>query len=333
MLPRGGDPPHFRAEIWSVAVIGKKYICDVSLCAVLASALLLSGCDTEAPSGTPLPALPVIQEGVTSLSPTVDGKRNDKVMGQICRLAQGQSSMAQIGLALKEEGILLADIPPQGHPLSMIHDKDNVNQVVACAAYLATSVYSPPNYGDLMVDHNLEEGNGDISNAQKIDPNKLRALIGARLAIARVNADVYSYIASELESISGLSLDEYRNASARYFSRLAPLYLRRVDAVYALGNGDTYRLLESTDSGFVFISASGFHYENSNGQFFLRYKSIPWLGGNYLMGNEYKINAAYFGVEWFEAGRGGEKEKSFVNLRDYKIIKSFASWLSGNGAE
>lgn len=65
------------------------------------------------PLWIPLPALPLIQQAVTELVPTVQGQYQEHVMSQVCALARGERTQEQVAQTLRSYDIDISNIPPQ----------------------------------------------------------------------------------------------------------------------------------------------------------------------------------------------------------------------------
>ncbi|MBX7277183.1 hypothetical protein K2E95_17210 [Pseudomonas sp. ERGC3:01] len=161
---------------------------------------LLSGCEyngSDQSDTTEFSALPIIERAVASLVPTFAGQNNDSIMNAVCALARGQQSPEQVYGTMKAQGIDLSSVPLQGHPLSLLVNKDSAERVSSCAAYVATSVMKIPSLHEITIDY--KEGMSADEAVEKIDPIKMDNFLGRRLAIAKSNSDVYALIGRELK--------------------------------------------------------------------------------------------------------------------------------------
>ena len=263
---------------------------------------LLAGCDGAAHStpdkqsqGVSLPALPIIQGAVAGLVPMIDGQRNDLMMRQVCALARGESTQQQVAQTLKQQGIDLSSIAPQGHPLSLLVDPDASRRATACAAYIATSVMMLPKTSEFMVEGNAEQTAGNKhSKTLSIDPQKLSSYLRVQLAVAKADADVFALIATQLEQTSGLTLEQYNQRAQNLFASIAPAYLQRVKELYASGQNTAYSLKDYSDSEFVFTTSNGHRFEYGYDGLNLSFDRIAWFGAGQLLGKTYRLDVAYF---------------------------------------
>lgn len=120
---------------------------------MLAGAFCLSGCDNKVAVSSlavmnpvadslprnwlEIPALPIIQRGVSELAPHFSGQSHTKYMDQICGLARGDLEQGQVNEALKLSQVEAGQVPKE---FSRLVNGDKSIQQTACAAYLASSV-------------------------------------------------------------------------------------------------------------------------------------------------------------------------------------------------
>ncbi|BFI52668.1 Uncharacterised protein [Yersinia pseudotuberculosis] len=253
------------------------------------------------PLWIPLPALPLIQQAVTELVPTVQGQYQERVMSQVCALARGERTQEQVAQTLRSYDIDISNIPPQGHPLSLLVSTDQSSRVIGCAAYIASSVMAIPKSDEFMVSTDkpadaLPGKKNEAASKEKtlsIDPKKLAQYLQTQLAVAKANADIFAIIAVELEKKPGLTVNEYSVQIKKVFSEVASAYLQRVKALYAVGAGVNYKLITYSDEGFKFISNDGYLFEYGYDSLSLYFNRIPWYGSGKILGKEYFFSVSY----------------------------------------
>ncbi|OLF52206.1 hypothetical protein [Pseudomonas chlororaphis] len=268
----------------------------------LVFALGLSGCKetknaVEArPQWLDLPALPILQNAVHNLADLLAPHKQPLIMEQLCALARGDIPQENVNAFIQQQGGTPRDIPPMGHPLSLLVNGDRQTQASACAAYLATTVLSPLGLSELMKEAPAiaaQEKNGQAKTASlEIDQAKLLEALPHKLAIAQTNADIFALIAAELQSRPGLTLEQYRQLSMQMFVRLAPAYLQRVKE-HLPPRGTTYKVLRLDADQFIFISSTrtSFAYDFSGLK--LQHHGITWFGEGKLLGKTYLLKVAY----------------------------------------
>lgn len=267
-----------------------------------------------------IPALPIIQDAVFSLSPTFDGRRNPVLMSQVCGLARGELKQEQVNEFLRKNSVVVERVPPQGAPLSLLVNGDKTGQITACAAFLATGVLSAVDTGEFMtltpapqdsastskpLDKGTTTDKGKTAKAivevaptpaapvLKVDPASLSLVLPVKLALARANADVFALIAAELQRRPGLNVSDYRSQARLLFAKLAPVYLTRIKAQMPQA-GTHYRLLRMDPDQFAFSSTEASLFEFGGDGLTLRQNGMVWYGQGKLLGQEYRLRVAYF---------------------------------------
>ncbi|MBO3275488.1 hypothetical protein [Pseudomonas schmalbachii] len=244
-----------------------------------------------------IPALPIIEDAVFSLSPKFKGQRNPQVMTQVCGLARGELTQEQVNTFLDRQNVDAAKLPRQGHPLSLLVSGDKSAQTTACAAYLATAVLSTVDIGEFA--QTVEAPATDKADkkaadkpALQLDSARLNASLPIKLAEARANADVFALIAAELQRRPGLTAREYREEARQLFSKLAPAYLERVKL--QLPKDASYKLERMSAEHFTFSNSHGAVFDFGGEGLTLRQNNVVWYGQGKLLGMDYPLQVAYF---------------------------------------
>ncbi|MNZ69762.1 hypothetical protein D3C78_880730 [compost metagenome] len=269
-----------------------------------------------------VPALPVIQDAVFSLSPTFNGERNELAMKQICALARGETDQSRVNVFLHQQGIDATKIPAQNSPLSLLVNGDKAAQTAACAAYLATSVLATVDVDEFMHDVRVpvaserpqQQPNGKARRSangksgkqaaetpaqpefrvvRQVDQRMLNQVLPIKIAEARANADVFALIAQELQRRPGLTMQEYRQQASELFARLAPTYLKRIREQLPPA-GVEYQLVRLDGDGFVFTTTQGARFEYTVDGLRLRQDGIVWYGDGKLLGQDHLLTVKYF---------------------------------------
>lgn len=277
-----------------------KHQLSISLGLVLAMGL--GGCEKQrAPLANPskwvdLPALPIVQNAVFTLYETLAPHKSPLVMDHLCALAKGELTQEHINRFILQQGGSAQQIPPQGHPLSLLVNGDRQAQVRACAAYLATTVLSPLNLNSIAVDAPASAPPNKTKTTEhapaQIDQAKLLTLLPGKLAVAQTNADFFALIATELQRRPGLTPEQFHQLSMEMFAHLAPNYLQRVKE-QTPATGTQYRVLKLDADQFVFISSNRtlFAYDFSGLK--LQQNGVNWFGDGKILGKPYFLKTAY----------------------------------------
>lgn len=252
-----------------------------------------------------VPALPIIQDAVTSLKPTFSGKRDVDLMTQICGLARGELTQQEVDDNLKTAGIKLDGKAKDATVL--LRNGDRAGQATACAAYLATSVLQPVDTGEFMKSRVMPEvGDGKPSQPTlQVDPVRLGQVLPIKVAEAKANGDVFALIATELQRRPGLTVVEYRKQAAELFARLAPQYLQRIKDQLP-PHGVIYRLKRLDAERFAFASSLGAYFEyGTDSGLVLKQNGLIWYGDGKLLGQEYPLQVDYFPAAVIEGNQKG----------------------------
>lgn len=247
------------------------------------------------------PALTVIENTISQLVPRLDDQFDISVIQRICLLARGEVSKEKIIESIKREGILdPATIPSQDHPLSLLINDDHKKRAEVCAAWLASWATSIPTEDEIAVkkSRKIEENKKNKEKARTITENvlseeKIAEILAIKLSILRANAEIYAFIADELEKMPGLSLEEYARTARKTFSNLSPFYLKRIQELYS-PDPNSYHLTQLGNRSYVFHTDGGYNFQRDGGNALLTYRGINWLGRGYIMGKDYKIAVDYY---------------------------------------
>lgn len=282
---------------------------QLSLSLGLLIGLNLAGCQKEPPPANSVaaspqwldvPALPILQNMVFDLSNTLTPHKNLLIINQLCALARGEIQQESVNLFIQQQGINLQNIPKANHPLSLLASGNRAAQASACAAYLATTVLTPLNMTDLMIEHAAapaqENGKRPVKSAPQINLEKLLGSLPNKLAIAQTNADFFALIATELQRHPGLTVEQYRQLSAKMFVRLAPNYLQRLK-VHIPPSDTRYEVLKAEADQFIFSSSTRTVFTYNSSGLKLQQNGMTWLGEGKLLGKNYFLKTAYLPEE------------------------------------
>ncbi|MCS3431643.1 hypothetical protein [Klebsiella sp. BIGb0407] len=282
--------------------------------------LLLAGCDRpeQKPSVQPqvaasvepvvpekividFPALTIIENTVAQLAPKLNNQFDISVIQRICLLARGEVSKERVIESIKRDGHFdPAKIPAQDHPLSLLVNDDQEKRAEMCAAWLASWAARIPDEDEITVQktRKIEEKGQNKGKERTVTENvlsndKVAEVLAVKLSVLRANAEIYAFIASELEKMPGLTLEEYARAAGKTFSALSPYYLKRVQELYSPEPG-SYHLTQLGTRGYAFNTDGGYYFSRDGGNALLTYRGINWLGRGDIMGKDYKIAVSYF---------------------------------------
>lgn len=281
-----------------------------SLVAALLVGTSLAGCEfpaqqSQVKAATPqnwisIPALPIIEDAVMSLAPTFQGKRTEQFMPQICGMARGQLTQEQVNTQLQAMGVDTTRIPRQSQDASaLLVNGDRAAQATACAAYQASDVLLAVNAKAFLkpAPAASDKSSEKAPVEPQLDGQVLASVLPIKVAQARANADIFALIAKNLRRTPGLSVAEYRERARDLFSRLAPTYLASVPAKIPSADA-RYQVIGLDDGRLDFSSNIGIHFDYSTDQgLVLTQKGVLWYGKGQLLGQDYRLLAAYFQPE------------------------------------
>lgn len=250
--------------------------------------ILLSGCNDEKKPANVLlvPALPVVQSVVMSLAPMINGGRNEALVAQLCNFVNGGEAQEKITNFLTELNIAAE----KNEGLALFTEGKSADRIIACAAFIASSVLIEPNFNEFIGQDKELEGLSLEERKYHIDREQLAAALAVKLAVAQANADVFALISSNLKA--NLTLDEYRLEITRLFKLLAPTYLERVKSHYQ--GKVNFSVLQMQKDNFIFTSSTGYRFEFNQQGLTLKLLGINWYGNGQLLGNDYNLAMAYF---------------------------------------
>ncbi|MDF3934479.1 hypothetical protein [Pseudomonas citronellolis] len=233
------------------------------------------------------PALPVIRNAVFSMTPLVDGKRNPAVMGQVCGLARGETSQAEVDRFIAASGETREGLEKKGGVTGLLVSGNLAAQQIACAAYLATTPL-------VQVDGNeFIAPTRDAQGKLQVDQARLSEVMAVRLALARTDAEYFSLIADKLQQTPGLTDAQYQSRTRELFAELAPAFLKRAREQMPPA-GARFDLQRLDNQRFAFSSSNGAEYEYGSDGMTLRQDNITWYGDGQLMGQRHSLKIAYF---------------------------------------
>lgn len=235
-------------------------------------------------------ALPLISNTIKTMGPEFKNGFDITSIRDVCRLARGETTKENVRKFLNTRGINPDSIPESGNNLSILINNDDAGRKSLCAAYIASGVESPLDRDQFVEKRRVRNPKGkDYSYEEKVNPAKLSDLLAARLASARVNAEVYSLIASLLAQKKGLTSEEYYRETRDLFIKLSPYYLKRIQVLFT-PDLSGYILTSADNKGdYSFVSTGGYTFTRTEASTLLTYRGVDWLGKGNILGYKYWI--------------------------------------------
>ncbi|PKH22374.1 hypothetical protein CIG19_13815 [Enterobacterales bacterium CwR94] len=279
---------------------------------IVALSLMSAGCDNaksqpnETVSTTaqatliPMPALPIIQNTLRQMAPTLQGEFDLSVIQRICLLARGEVTLERVRHSLINDGVDPDSIPMQGHPLSYLVNQDQAGRQTLCAAWLANSVTLPLDRNEFVEKRPREiiekENKKTLTKTlwdETIVEEQLNTVLASKMSLLRANAEFYALIANELAQKRGQTLDQYAAEVKSTFAAAAPYYLKRVQEHFS-PSAKGYQLTAYQQGNYAFTTDGGYHFARDAHETLLTYGGMNWLGKGEIMGEKYVLYVALF---------------------------------------
>ena len=235
------------------------------------------------------PLVTLINDTLTQMVPVVKGQRNSFMMQRVCDLARGDRTQQEVNALLEQNGIRIADIPQQDHPLSLLVNGDRPRQQEACLAFIATSLLYPPDNTFL-----LQQQAG--SSAPAINNGQASREFEVRMAIAEATAQLYAVIANNISAEKGQSFTRYRQQIEIVARQYAPVYFQSIKIQFSKHAGSQVQIARLSQFNYAASDASGREIAWSNGVFSFRKQGVDWLSNGYILGRLYFIDVAAFAL-------------------------------------
>ncbi|HGJ5891635.1 MULTISPECIES: hypothetical protein [Arsenophonus] len=261
--------------------IAKLYICLFTI--------FLSSCDYsrsyEKYNYVRINAMPVIIDEIYAIQSFFDGEGNDIKKNQLCNLVfnemNNQDKKNQLNLSVY-------NVNKEKANQNFIHIARNGNDVqkisTACAAYISSIIYTIPDINLFILNKRRK-----ASEMVKLDEKAIINLIPLRLAISRVNAEIFSSIAQQLANEKNATMDNYRAKIRLLFEQQSLNYLERLKNYYNQESMNKFQLLIFKKGRLIFNNNKGYLFDASNGSVDLLWYGTPWFSQGKLMGNQYNI--------------------------------------------
>lgn len=240
-----------------------------------------------------VPAYSLITDALIAATPTVKGQRNDAVMQLVCDLARGTKNQQQVNDVLKQNNVEVENIPASGSALSLLVNKDAAMQSTACAAYIATSLFSPVN-NDVLFDV-VKDGKDKNKETATLNSEKFAQEMRLRMSISQATAQMYAVIAANLSKDNNLSWADQQNDVVRIVASYAPQYLQSLRNIYTASQA-IYKPVSIDAKSYDVIDSSGHELmQNPQGPL-LTYRGVVWLGNGKILGKEYFVDVRVMGT-------------------------------------
>ena len=254
-----------------------------------------------------VPAYNMITDTLQSIIPTIDGKRNDFAMQQICALARGEKPQQDVNATLKEKGVDITKIPRSGSVASLLINGDKEQQQMTCAVYLANSVFAPVNNAGYFSKQSGKEKaeperktsgwNFWKSDKKEATPAKAEQVVfnqaqfihdaKVKMAIVQATAQMYAVIAENIQDDKNQYWADYQQKIASIIYNYAPEYLRKITLFYKGNAAKPLMPVNVTLNSFIVANATGDVLTQQAGNVMFTSKGVAWFGSGKILGKEY----------------------------------------------
>ncbi len=254
-----------------------------------------------------VPAYNMITDTLQSIMPTIEGKRNDFAMQQICALARGEKTQEGINATLKEKGIDVAKIPRNGSVASLLINGDREQQQMTCAVYLANSVFAPVNNASYFSRQPAKEKADKEpkstgwsfwqSDKKEVQTPKTEQVIfnqaqfvhdaQVKMAIVQATAQMYAVIAENIQDNKNQYWADYQQKIASIVYNYAPEYLRKISLFYKSAAAQSLVPINVSLNSFTVANSSGDMLTQQAGNVMFTSKGVTWFGSGKILGKEY----------------------------------------------
>ncbi|MCK7230003.1 hypothetical protein L8P27_19555 [Enterobacter asburiae] len=287
-----------------------------------------------------VPAYNMITDTLQAIDPTVGGKLTDFSMQQICALARGEKTQKDVNAALKEKGVDAQQLPKTGEPVSLLVNGDKEQQQMACAVYLANSVFKPVDntayfFKKSMTNTEKEKTDSGWSfwksdkkkeakpQAEQVMFDQSRFLKDAqvRMAVVQATAQMYAVIAENIQGEKNKYWTDYQQRIAAVIYNYAPEYLRKITVFYKNGMAKPLTPVNVSLNSFTVASESGDVLTQQAGSVMFTSKGVPWFGNGKILGKDYfsdvmVINAAKVQAQPQEISKKDVAESPATNKKN-----------------
>lgn len=268
-----------------------------------------------------IPAYNLITDTLFNLSPMEAGKRNPFLMSLVCDLARGDISQQDVAQRLSHEKIDPQKLMQTGTIGVLILMGEPSDRQLACAAYLATSLFLPTNTAAYFrkveqivpVEGQPKEKQEKSSwlpwkSSKEQTPapqevkkeqtvfNQSRFIQDKKnqLAVARATAQLYGVIAQNIPNKVAVDWATRQQQITEIARLYAGDYLKSVTSFYNADVKNPLTLEQITRSGYSVRNSTGHRIVKTGDEIQLFYQGVVWLGNGMILGKDYFVDITLF---------------------------------------
>lgn len=249
-----------------------------------------------------VPAYSIITDTLFNLTPQVAGKRNTFLMQQICDLARGDATQQEVNQRLIQNKVDPMQLAKLGVPGMLVLKSEREERQLACAAFLATSLFQPVDMTSYYLQDKKEKEKSSWlpwrptkeERTEKSDFLRDRFIHDAQvqLAVARATAQLYAVIA---QNIPPQPIGDWKTRQQQItdvVKHYAPDYLNAITSFYKAEGSGALTLDYVTSNSYSVRNTFGNRLVKNSEDVELYSRGVTWFGKGMIIGKSYFVDIA-----------------------------------------
>lgn len=257
-----------------------------------------------------MPLYNVITDTLLSMTPKVNGKRDDFLMQQVCALGDGKKTYNEVLNTLEANGVGIATFQEANEMKALLQENNTANQQTACTAWIASSLYDVVKtsawYDVKKVVEPAREEEASSGwmfwkekkvvkpalerEIQELNIARFKNDVSVKMTIAQANAELYSFIASNLTGDLNKNWSYYQDKISGTIASYSPKYLNKIKKLRANQSQSHFLFTSVTNKGFYAMNTEGIELLQEGGVSVLKVRGVEWLGNGKILGKEYFVS-------------------------------------------
>jgi hypothetical protein len=271
---------------------------------LLASAQTLADAQQLPVKSISFPTWNLISQTLNDMTPLLDGRRNDFLLGQVCGLARGELNSESVKNRLLAHHLDPDVLAAGDSPWALLLNNNLQAQRVVCAASLATSLFQPvqiesylENIAAMEQPPKAENPSGwafwrksesSVSAPKKatlqLDRARFIQDLQSREALAKATAQLYALVSANLPTGEPLSWSDYQQRVVVTMVNYAPDYLRSIGQFYQQDRERPLRLQRLSGNDFEVSGPTGDVIVQQAGVTTFYSQGVTWFGDGKVLG-------------------------------------------------
>ncbi|MCK6741607.1 hypothetical protein ABKT77_09200 [Enterobacter cloacae] len=268
---------------------------------ILCSSNVVLAAPQEAAKTLSIPSYNIIAETLIRMTPSVNGKRNDGLLQEICAIAQGAKNKDDVVNSLKGEKV--------DRSTAVLLNSDLRSQQSICTAWMASTLFDTVNTSAWMMPVKSEsvkkpsdsEGwkfwkkkeAAEVTKQEQhqLDQQRFFRSAQSRLNIAQADAELFGVIAANMEASKDIStFSGWQQKVAQIVTEHAPSYLNKIKLLTSASNNNHFVSFVVKENSFAVLDSNGYELSQAGGVPLLRVRGVDWLGNGKILGKEYFVS-------------------------------------------